>query len=158
MMKKYDFHLYRGDDKNFLIRINLKSDSSLDILNILNSRFILQARKTEETTNLNTRVNHLAYQTRGLPSRRSQQFNPPKQDDFNELKRKSDLPLLFTLSTDNKRIKIMSNGSLVIIFDHSDTDSATWKEAEYDLQLITPKNKYKTIMKGKIILDKDLTE
>lgn len=154
-MKNYDFHLYRGDDKNFLVRVILKSDSSLDILN---SRFILQARKTEETTNLSTKVNHLAYQTGGLPSRRLQQFNQPKQDDFNELKLKSDLPLLFTLSTDNKKIKIMDNGNLIIMFDHNDTDLATWKEAEYDLQLITPKNKYKTIMKGKIILDKDLTE
>ena len=156
-MKKYDFHLYRGDDKNFLIRLKLKEDSSLDILN---SKFILQARKTEETTisNNNNRVNHLAYQTSGLPNRRTQQFNQSKQDDFNELKLKSDLPLLFTLSTDNKKIKIMNNGNLVIRFDHNDTDLATWKEAEYDLQLITPRNKYKTIMKGKIILDKDLTE
>ena len=155
-MKKYDFHLYRGDDKNFLIRLKLKDNSSLDILN---SRFILQARKTEETTiPNNNRVNHLAYQTGGLPNRRTQQFNQSKQDDFNELKLKSDLPLLFTLSTDNKKIKIMNNGNLVIMFDHNDTDLATWKEAEYDLQLITPRNKYKTIMKGKIILDKDLTE
>nr|DAD64472.1 MAG TPA: hypothetical protein [Caudoviricetes sp.] len=155
-MKKYDFHLYRGDDKNFLIRLKLKDNSSLDILN---SRFILQARKTEETTiSNNNRVNHLAYQTGGLPNRRTQQFNQLPQDDFNELKRKSDLPLLFTLSTENKKIKVMNNGNLVIMFDHNDTDNATWKEAEYDLQLITPRNKYKTIMKGKIILDKDLTE
>lgn len=154
-MKKYDFHLYRGDDKNFLVRINLKGNSSLDILN---SRFILQARKTESEETKSTRVNHLAYQTSGLPSRRLQQANQPKQDGFNELKLKSDLPLLFTLSTENKKIKIMNNGSLVIMFDHNDTDLATWKEAEYDLQLITPRNKYKTIMKGKIILDKDLTE
>lgn len=155
-MKKYDFHLYRGDDKNFLIRLKLKDNSSLDVLN---SRFILQARKTEETTiSNNNRVNHLAYQTSGLPNRRMQQFNQPRQDDFNELKRKSDLPLLFTLSTENKKIKVMNNGNLVIMFDHNDTDNATWKEAEYDLQLITPRNKYKTIMKGKIILDKDLTE
>ena len=154
-MKKYDFHLYRGDDKNFLIRLKLKDNSSLDILN---SRFILQARKTEETTISNNRVNHLAYQIGGLPNRRTQQFNQLSQDDFNELKRKSDLPLLFTLSTENKKIKVMNNGNLVIMFDHNDTDNATWKEAEYDLQLITPRNKYKTIMKGKIILDKDLTE
>lgn len=155
-MKKYDFHLYRGDDKNFLIRLKLKDNSSLDILN---SRFILQARKTEETTiSNNNRVNHLAYQTGGLPNRRAQHFNQLSQDDFNELKRKSDLPLLFTLSTENKKIKVMNNGNLVIMFDHNDTDNATWKEAEYDLQLITPRNKYKTIMKGKIILDKDLTE
>lgn len=154
-MKKYDFHLYRGDDKNFLIRLKLKDNNSLDILN---SRFILQARKTEETTISNNRVNHLTYQTGGLPNRRTQQFNQLSQDDFNELKRKSDLPLLFTLSTENKKIKVMNNGNLVIMFDHNDTDNATWKEAEYDLQLITPRNKYKTIMKGKIILDKDLTE
>lgn len=154
-MKKYDFHLYRGDDKNFLIRLKLKDNSSLDILN---SKFVLQARKTEETTISNNRVNHLAYQTGGLPNRRTQQVNQPPQDGFNELKRKSDLPLLFTLSTENKKIKVMNNGNLVIMFDHNDTDNATWKEAEYDLQLITPRNKYKTIMKGKIILDKDLTE
>ena len=30
-MKKYDFHLYRGDDKNFLVRINLKGNSYVEL-------------------------------------------------------------------------------------------------------------------------------
>ena len=154
-IKKHDFSLYRGDDRNFLIRTHLKEDSSLDILN---SRFILQARKTKETSNQSCRTSHKSYQTAVLPNRRAQFEEKEKKSDFNELKQKSDLPLLFTLSTDNKKIKILSNGNLVIMFGHEDTDLATWKVAEYDLQLITPRNKYKTIMKGKIILDPDLTE
>lgn len=154
-IKKHDFLLYRGDDRNFLIRTHLKENSSLDILN---SRFTLQARKTEETSNQSCRTSHKSYQTAVLPNRKTQLEEKEKKSDFNELKQKSDLPLLFTLSTDNKKIKILSNGNLVIMFGHEDTDLATWKVAEYDLQLITPRNKYKTIMKGKIILDPDLTE
>ena len=153
-IKKYDFLLYRGDDKNFLIRTHLKDNSSLDILN---SRFILQARKTEESSN-SCRTSHKSYQTAVLPNRRAQLEDKEKKSEFNEVKQKSEIPLLLTLSTDNKKIKVMNNGNLVIMFGHNDTDSATWKVAEYDLQLITPKNKYKTIMKGKIILDPDLTE
>ena len=153
-IKRYDFLLYRGDDKNFLIRTHLKDNSSLDILN---SRFILQARKTEESSN-SCRTSHKSYQTAVLPNRRAQFEDKDKKSEFNEVKQKSEIPLLLTLSTDNKKIKVMNNGNLVIMFGHNDTDSATWKVAEYDLQLITPKNKYKTIMKGKIILDPDLTE
>lgn len=153
-IKRYDFLLYRGDDKNFLISTHLKDNSSLDIIN---SRFILQARKTKESSNL-CRTSHKSYQTAVLPSRRTQLEDKEKKSEFNEVKQKSEIPLLLTLSTDNKKIKVMNNGNLVIMFGHNDTDSATWKVAEYDLQLITPKNKYKTIMKGKIILDPDLTE
>lgn len=153
-IKKYDFLLYRGDDKNFLVRTHLKDNSSLDILN---SRFILQARKTEESSN-SCRTSHKSYQTAVLPSRRAQFEEKEKKSEFNEIKQKADMPLLLTLSTDNKKIKIMNNGNLVIMFGHDDTDSATWKVAEYDLQLITPRNKYRTVMKGKIILDPDLTE
>lgn len=153
-IKKYDFLLYRGDDKNFLIRTHLRDNSSLDIIN---SRFILQARKTEESSN-SCRTSHKSYQTAILPSRRTKLEDKEKKSEFNEIKQKADMPLLLTLSTDNKKIKVMNNGNLVIMFGHNDTDLATWKVAEYDLQLITPKNKYKTIMKGKIILDPDLTE
>lgn len=149
-MKKYDFHLYRGDDKNFLIKTKLINNSSLDILN---SRFILQVRKTEETTN---RVNNIYYQSNGLPKRHSRQ--PQESNNFGELKQKSDLPLLFTLSTENNKIKVLNNGNIIIMFEHEDTDLATWKQAEYDLQIITPRGKYRTIMKGKVLLDKDLTE
>lgn len=143
-MKEYNFELIRGDDYSFLLKIKLPPTSNIDILSC---NFRLQARIIEMNKSNTSRSN--GFLSRGQLK---------AQNDENYLKAKSENKLILSLSTEDGGIKVLDNGDIVLLFKHNDTDLATWKEASYDLQMITSSGKYKTIMRGKLTLISDITE
>ena len=64
--------------------------------------------------------------------------------------------VLLTLSSDDGSITVADN-QLVLHVTHVDTATATWRQATYDVQLTDPQGKVKTIVRGQITLEHDVT-
>lgn len=63
---------------------------------------------------------------------------------------------ILALSSTDGGISITDEG-LVLHFDRTTTQGATWQQAEYDLQLLIS-DKVQTVLRGTIMLTHDITE
>lgn len=62
------------------------------------------------------------------------------------------------LSSENGGIEIKETGEAILHFSHSDTQSADWETANYDLQFTDSLGKRKTVLYGTIQLIPDQTQ